>query len=216
MELNKYVDHTLLKPDATQKQIKKICDEAKEYKFAAVCVNPYYTSFVAKELEGTKIRTCTVVGFPLGANTTEVKALEAKNAVENGAQEIDMVINIGALKDKKIDLVKKDINDVVQAVKGRAIVKVIIECCLLTDEEKKTACKLAIEAGANFVKTSTGFSSGGATESDIKLMKSIIGDNAKVKASGGIRDYDTAKKMIKAGADRIGTSSGIEIMNKLN
>lgn len=212
MEMNKYIDHTVLKAETTAEVVKKLCDEAKEYDFASVCVNPYYAKLVSEELKNSQVKTCVVVGFPLGANTKEVKAFETKGAIENGAQEIDMVINIGALKDKKYEIVQEDIKAVVDAAEGKAMVKVIIECCLLTDEEKKKACELSVKAGADFVKTSTGFSTGGATEEDIALMKSVVGDKAMVKASGGVRDFKTASAMIKAGADRIGASASIKIV----
>lgn len=206
------IDHTLLKPEATKEMIETLCNEAKEYNFAAVCVNPYYVKMTKLLLEGSKVKIATVIGFPLGATTKEVKAYETINAIENGADEIDMVINIGALKNKDYDVVKEDIKAVVKAAKSKAIVKVIIETCLLTDEEKVKACKLAREAGANFVKTSTGFSSGGATIEDVKLMKETIGDDLQIKASGGIRDYEKAKAMVDAGASRIGASASIKIV----
>jgi deoxyribose-phosphate aldolase len=212
MKIQKYIDHTLLKPQATKEQIIKVCEEAKKYGFASVCVNPYYTSLVRKELEGTDVKTCVVVGFPLGATTKEVKAFETKQAVENGAQEVDMVINIGALKDKEYDVVKEDIKAVVEAAKGKALVKVIIETCLLTDEEKVKACEIAKEAGADFVKTSTGFSTGGATVEDIELMRKTVGIDMGVKASGGVRTREFAEAVIEAGANRIGASSSIAIV----
>ncbi|MCF6459988.1 deoxyribose-phosphate aldolase [Clostridium sp. Cult3] len=212
MNIASMIDHTLLKPDATGEAIDGLCKEAKEYEFAAVCVNPYYVRRAKNLLEGTKVRVATVIGFPLGANAKEVKAFETENAIKNGADEVDMVINIGALKNGEHDLVRDDIKAVVEAAKNRAVVKVIIETCLLTDEEKVVACKLAKEAGANFVKTSTGFSTGGATVEDIKLMKETIGDSLKIKASGGIRDYKTAKAMVDAGASRIGASASIKIV----
>ena len=216
MELSKYIDHTILKPDATLQEVKKICNEAKKYSFASVCVNPYYTKFVSDELKGTGVKTCVVVGFPLGANTKEVKAFEASNAVGNGAQEVDMVINIGALKDKKYDVVESDIKEVVDSVNGKALVKVIIECCLLTEEEIVMACRLSLKASADFVKTSTGFSTSGAKAEDVKLMRETVGENAGVKASGGIRDYKSAMEMINAGANRIGASAGIAIVSESN
>lgn len=211
MELNKYIDHTLLKADATKEQITKLCNEAKEYDFASVCVNTCYVPLAKELLEGTDVKVCCVVGFPLGAMDSESKAYEAKTAVKNGAEEVDMVINIGALKDKDYDYVTKDIKAVVEASKP-AIVKVIIEACLLTDEEKVEACKCSLDAGAEFVKTSTGFSTGGATIEDVKLMRATVGDKCKVKAAGGIRSYEDALKMIDAGADRLGCSAGIKIM----
>jgi deoxyribose-phosphate aldolase len=214
MNLEKYIDHTILKPEADEAAVIKLCKEAKEYGFASVCVNPYYTKLVHEELKGSGVKTCVVIGFPLGANTKAVKAFETKEAMENGAEEVDMVINIGALKDKKYTVVKKDIEAVTKVAKGKAIVKVIIETCLLTDEEKVRACTIAKEAGADFVKTSTGFSTGGATIKDVQLMRETVGDDIGVKASGGIRDYNTAKAMIEAGANRIGASAGITIIEE--
>ena len=216
MEISKYIDHTILKPDATSEEVKKVCSEAKEYNFASVCINPYYAKLVSSELEGTDVKTCVVIGFPLGANTKEVKAFEASNAVANGAQEVDMVINIAALKDKKYDVVENDIKAVVDSVKGKALVKVIIECCLLTNEEMVMACKLSLKAGTDFVKTSTGFSTSGAKAEDVKLMRETVGENVGVKASGGIRDYKTTMEMINAGANRIGASAGIAIVKEAN
>lgn len=209
------VDHTILKPEATQDMIVELCNEAMENNFAAVCVNPYYVSKCKEILKDSQVKIATVVGFPLGANTKEVKAFETKNAINNGAQEIDMVINIGALKDGDYHVVREDIEAVVEAAKDKAIVKVIIETSLLTEEEKIKACELSKEAGADFVKTSTGFSTGGATVEDVRLMKSIVGDELEVKASGGVRDLDTAKKMIEAGATRLGTSSGVQISKEI-
>lgn len=211
MNINEYIDHTILKPDATKEDVIKICEEAKKYKFASVCVNQYYTKLVCKQLKDSHVKVCTVVGFPLGSVTSEVKAFETNLAVEDGADEIDMVINIGALKDKKYDYVEKDILAVVEASKEKKV-KVIIETCLLTNEEKKIVCELAVKAGADFVKTSTGFSKGGATIEDVAIMKEVVGNNAKVKASGGIRDKEKAISMINAGADRLGTSSGVNIV----
>ncbi|QUI24570.1 deoxyribose-phosphate aldolase [Vallitalea pronyensis] len=215
MKLNRYIDHTLLKPQATEEQIKQVCAEAKKYAFASVCVNAYYTSLVAKELEGTDVKTCVVVGFPLGATTQAVKAFETKEAIKDGAKEVDMVINIGALKDKKYDEVKEDIKAVVEAAAGQALVKVIFETCLLTDEEKIKACELSKEAGADFVKTSTGFSTGGATVEDIQLMRKTVGPDMGVKASGGVRTTEDATGVIEAGASRIGASAGIAIVEGL-
>lgn len=212
MEINRYIDHTLLKPEATEEQIRKICAEAREYGFASVCVNACHAELVAKELKGTEVKTCVVVGFPLGATLPEVKAFEAMKAVEKGASEIDMVINIGALKSGKTDLVKADMESVIQTVGEWAIVKVILECCLLTGEEIRKACELAVSAGAHYVKTSTGFSSGGATLEDVRLMKEVVGGKAKVKAAGGIRTLEKALAMIEAGADRIGASAGVAIV----
>lgn len=211
MKLNKMIDHTILKADAKKEDVVRYCEEAKEYDFMSVCVNSCNVKIVKKELEGSDVKVCCVVGFPLGAMATETKAFEAKYCVDNGADEIDMVINIGALKDENYDYVKKDIEEVVKASNGK-VVKVIIETCLLSDEEKKKACELAKEAKADFVKTSTGFSTGGATAEDVKLMKSVVGDELKVKASGGVRTKEDAMKMIEAGADRIGASSGINIV----
>ena len=210
------IDHTLLKADATRDQIRRICAEAREYRFASVCVNSCHAALVTKELQGSGVKTCCGVGFPLGAMQTTAKALEAKEAVRDGASEIDMVINVGALKEGDTAYVTEDIAAVVDAVKkasgGSAIVKVIIETCLLTDKEKVTACECAEKAGAAFVKTSTGFSTGGATTEDVALMKKTVGDRLQVKASGGIRTHADALAMIKAGADRIGASSGIALL----
>lgn len=214
MNIAKYIDHTILKSEATIEDVKRLCREAKEYNFASVCVNGHYAKLVSRELLGSEIKTCVVVGFPLGAMTKEVKAFETNNAIENGASEIDMVINIGALKDKNYDLVKEDIEEVVNTAKGKAIVKVIIETCLLTDEEKIKACEICKEAKADFVKTSTGFSSGGATKEDIELMRKSVGEGLGVKASGGIRDYKTAIEMVNAGASRIGSSNSIIIVKE--
>lgn len=211
MKLNKMIDHTILKADAKREDVVRYCEEAKEYDFMSVCVNSCNVKIVKKALDGSDVKVCCVVGFPLGAMATEAKAFEAKYCVDNGADEIDMVINIGALKDENYDYVKKDIEEVVKASNGK-VVKVIIETCLLSDEEKKKACELAKEAKADFVKTSTGFSTGGATAEDVKLMKSVVGDELKVKASGGVRTKEDAMKMIEAGADRIGASSGINIV----
>ena len=211
MKLNKMIDHTILKADAKREDVVRYCEEAKKYDFMSVCVNSSNVKIVKKALDGSDVKVCCVVGFPLGAMATEAKAFEAKYCVDNGADEIDMVINIGALKDENYDYVKKDIEEVVKASNGK-VVKVIIETCLLSDEEKKKACELAKEAKADFVKTSTGFSTGGATAEDVKLMKSVVGDELKVKASGGVRTKEDAMKMIEAGADRIGASSGINIV----
>jgi deoxyribose-phosphate aldolase len=213
-ELAKYFDHTILKPTAMPEDVKKICEEAKKYNFASVCINPCYVELAVKKLSGSDVMTCTVIGFPLGAETTESKASAAKKAVETGADEIDMVINIGMLKSGDFEYVKNDINSVVKASKGKTV-KVIIETCYLTDEEKIRACKLSKTAGARFVKTSTGFGSGGATKEDIALMRKISGSDMKVKASGGIRDLKTALDMIEAGADRIGASASVSILKEL-
>jgi len=211
--MNKYIDHTLLKQNATREQIITLCQEAKTYDFASVCVNPTWVSTCAEQLAGSDVKVCTVVGFPLGATTTAVKAYETKNAIDNGATEIDMVINIGALKDRHLSFVTEDIRAVKSAA-GKLIVKVIIETCLLTDEEKVLACEAALNAGADFVKTSTGFSTAGATVEDVRLMKSVVGSRALVKAAGGVRTYDDLAAMIDAGADRIGTSAGVALLNK--
>ncbi len=219
MEFAQYFDHTILKPEATAAQVKLLCDEAKKYGFASVCVNSCYTSLVAGELAGTNVKTCTVIGFPLGAMSTYAKALEAVDAIEQGTDEVDMVINVGLLKAGELDDVRRDIAEVVNVCKKNSrmeevTLKVIIETCLLTDDEKVIACRMAMEAGADFVKTSTGFSTGGATVEDVALMKKTVGDSMKVKASGGIRDYKTAQKMIEAGADRIGASATVAIMRE--
>jgi len=211
--LAQMIDHTLLKANATKAEVQKLAEEAKEYSFVSVCVNPTWVKTAAEILKDTPVKVCTVIGFPLGATTSEVKAFEAKNAIENGATEIDMVINIGALKDKQYEMVEKDIQAVVEAAKGKALTKVIIETCLLTDEEKEIACQLSVKAGADFVKTSTGFSTGGATAEDVALMRKTVGPKIGVKASGGVRSLEDAEKMIKAGATRIGASSGVAIVN---
>ena len=211
MKLNKYIDHTLLKPDASQEQIETLIEEAKKYDFASVCVNPTWVNFAAQALKATYVKVCTVIGFPLGANTPELKAFETSDAIQNGANEVDMVINIGALKSRNCDLVERDIRAVVEAAKG-TLVKVIIETCLLTDDEKVKACQIAQKAGADFVKTSTGFSTGGATVADVALMRKTVGPDMGVKASGGARSYEDALAFIKAGATRIGASSGVAIM----
>lgn len=213
MNIASMIDHTILKADTTLNQVKKICDEAKEYKFKSVCVNSCYTKFVANELKDSKVLVCTVVGFPLGAMDSKAKAFETARAIELGANEIDMVINIGALKDKDYELVLNDIKEVVDTAKGKALVKVIIEACLLNEEEKIKACELSVEAGADFVKTSTGFSTGGATVEDLKLMRKVVGPNVGVKASGGVRTREDALKAIEAGANRIGASASIAIVN---
>ena len=210
MSIAAYIDNTLLKADATPEMIKRICAESVELKTASVCVNPAYVPLVKKCLEGSGVKTCCVIGFPLGMNATRVKAFEAAAAVEDGAEELDMVINVGMLKAGDAAYVKNDIKAVVDAAKGR-LVKVIIETCLLTDEEKVLACKLAKEAGADFVKTSTGFSTAGANAHDIALMRKTVGPEMGVKASGGVRDYAFAMELINAGASRIGASSGKKI-----
>lgn len=212
MAINRYIDHTLLKPESTQTQIDKLIAEAVEYQFASVCVNPTWVSYAAKALKGTEVNVCTVIGFPLGANTSSVKAFETKDAVANGADEIDMVINIGQLKSGQYDAVEADIRAVVEA-SGDKLVKVIIETCLLTDDEKVKACQLAVAAGADYVKTSTGFSTAGANIADVTLMRKTVGPNIGVKAAGGTRSYADAEAFIKAGATRIGTSAGVAIVN---
>ena len=208
----KYIDHTLLKANATEAQIRRLCEEASEYHFASVCVNTCYVPLAAELLKGSGVKTCCVVGFPLGAMSTAAKAFEAADAVKNGAEEVDMVINIGAVKFGDWDYVAKDIEEVVKASHDKALVKVIIETCLLTDDEKVLACRTAKEAGADFVKTSTGFSIGGATVEDIRLMRETVGAEMGVKASGGIKTDEDAIAMIEAGATRIGASSGIAIV----
>lgn len=210
--LAKYVDHTLLKPDATVDQIRKICEEAKANRFASVCVNTCHVPLCAELLSGSSVTVCCVVGFPLGACTTETKVFETLDAIKKGAREVDMVINVGMIKSKQFDYVLDDIRAVVKAAGSSALVKVIIETCLLTDEEKVIACQLSKQAGAAFVKTSTGFSTGGATVADVKLMRETVGPNMGVKASGGVRSYEDAVNMIKAGANRLGTSNGTKIV----
>ncbi|MFC0522559.1 deoxyribose-phosphate aldolase [Pontibacillus salicampi] len=212
-KLAKMIDHTQLKPDTSREKIEQICEEAKEYGFASVCVNPYWVTLCAELLEGTDVKVCTVIGFPLGANTKELKAYETKQAIENGATEVDMVINIGALKSGDYETVKHDIEAVVRATEGKALTKVIIETSLLTDEEKEKACELAKEAEADFVKTSTGFSGGGATVEDVRLMRKTVGEEMGVKASGGVRDRQGADDIVEAGATRIGASAGVQIVS---
>ena len=211
---SKLFDHTILKPDASKDAVIKICNEALEYNFASVCVNQCRVKLVSELLKGSDVKTCAVVGFPLGATSGKVKAYEAQCAIEDGATEIDMVINIGALKDKEYELVLDDIKAVRNVCElGKITLKVIIETCLLTDDEKIKACELSLEAKADFVKTSTGFSTGGATTEDVALMRKVVGDNAYVKASGGSRDKETALKMVNAGADRLGTSATVNIVS---
>lgn len=213
MKLNQYIDHTLLKPEATLAQIQKLCQEAREHEFASVCVNSYYVKAAMEALAGSSVKVCTVVGFPLGASTMETKRFEAMKAVAEGAREIDMVINVSAIKSGNWQYVLDDMSSLAQVCHQQgAILKVILETCLLTDEEKKKACELAVKAGVDFVKTSTGFSTGGATIEDVKLMRSIVGPNMGVKASGGIRNSETALAMIEAGATRLGTSASVEIV----
>ena len=210
--LSEYIDHTMLKADASQAEIIKLCQEAKQYDFYSVCINPNFVELAAKELKDTSVKVCTVIGFPLGASTSNTKAFETKDAIEKGATEVDMVINISKLKDKKDKEVLEDIIAVVDSSNGKALVKVIIETCLLTDEEKERACLLSKQAGANFVKTSTGFSTGGATKQDIALMRKTVGEKIGVKASGGVRTYEDAVTMIESGATRIGASASIAIV----
>jgi deoxyribose-phosphate aldolase len=213
LDLARMIDHTLLKPEATPDQIAQLCFEARKYGFASVCINPTWVELCAKLLEGSSVKVCTVIGFPLGATSPEVKTFETINAIEHGAAEIDMVINIGALKARDHELVARDIRGVVMAAHARgAIVKVIIEAALLNDEEKTIACLLSKEAEADFVKTSTGFASGGATVHDVALMRKAVGAEMGVKAAGGVRTYEDAEKMVKAGATRIGASAGVKII----
>ena len=213
MNYAKLIDHTALKPDTKKEVIVTLCEEAKQHDFASVCVNPTWVETAAELLKGTDVKVCTVIGFPLGANTPETKAFETTDAIAKGATEVDMVINIGALKDKDDALVERDVRAVVEAAKGKALVKVIIETCLLTEEEKIRACELSVKAGADFVKTSTGFSTGGATVEDIALMRKTVGPNIGVKASGGVRDEAGMDAMVEAGATRIGTSSGVALIS---
>lgn len=214
MELSKYIDHTLLKPEATREQVDKVIQEAKEHNFASVMINPYWVKHTHEELVGTDIHTATVIGFPLGANTTDIKVAEAKKAMDDGADEIDMVLNIGELKGNNLEAVEADIKSVVDAGHSEnRIVKVIIETALLTDEEKVKAAKLVMDANADFVKTSTGFSTSGAKVEDVKLLKETVGDAIGVKASGGIHSKEEAEAMVEAGATRLGTSASIKIVN---
>ncbi|WP_315444022.1 deoxyribose-phosphate aldolase [uncultured Selenomonas sp.] len=212
MDFAKMIDHTLLKTEAQKADLDKLLKEAKEYQFASVCVSPIWVSYAAEKLKGTGVKTCTVIGFPQGATPSAVKAFEAKTAIEDGAEEVDMVIPVGRLKDQDYDYVRADIKSVVEAAKGKALTKVIIETCLLTDEEKRIACRLAQEAGADFVKTSTGFSTGGAVVDDVRLMRETVGEKMGVKASGGVRSRVDAEEMVAAGATRLGTSSGVKIV----
>lgn len=212
MDYAKMIDHTLLKTDAQKKDLDKLLLEAKKYNFMSVCVSPIWVKYAAEQLKDTNVKVCTVIGFPQGATPTEVKVFETKTAIENGATEVDMVIPVGVLKDKDYIAVENDIRAVVEAAKSKALTKVIIETCLLTDEEKIMACKLSKSAGADFVKTSTGFSTAGATVKDIRLMRETVGEQMGVKASGGVRSREDADAMIKAGATRIGTSNGVKIV----
>lgn len=213
--LSPYIDHTFLSPEATKHQIRLLCDEALENHFFSVCVNPYMITTCREVLRTTKVKICTVIGFPLGATESSVKVFEAGRAINLGAHEIDMVLNIGALKMKDYSYVAKEIQTVVRSAEGN-IVKVILETCLLNDEEKKKACEISLQAGAHFVKTSTGFSTGGATVADVKLMKLAVGDRMEVKASGGVRDLAMAADLIAAGATRLGTSSGVQLVKGKN
>ena len=213
MYYNKMIDHTVLKADTPLDTIKRICDEAMEYGFASVCINPCHVAYCADYLKDSDVNVCTVIGFPLGANTSAVKAFETKDAIANGADEIDMVMNIGALKDKNYDLVRDDVKAVVEAANG-TLVKVILETCLLTEDEIKKACELCVEAKADYVKTSTGFSTRGATIEDVRIMKEAVHGKAKVKAAGGVRTPEDMVKIVAAGADRIGTSAGCSLVKK--
>jgi deoxyribose-phosphate aldolase len=214
MNYSKFIDHTLLKANATQEELLKLCDEAVVFSFASVCVNPFWVPLCKEALKDSNVKVCTVIGFPLGASSTESKAFETQVALAQGAQEFDMVINIGALKDKQNEVVLNDIKAVIKAAQGN-IVKVIIETCLLTEEEKIRACELCVLAKAHFVKTSTGFSTSGATIEDVQLMKKAIKGHCKIKAAGGVKSSDDLQKMIEAGADRIGTSSGVKLIQGL-
>lgn len=213
MNYNKMIDHTVLKADTPLETVKRICDEAMEYGFASVCINPCHVVYCADYLKDSDVNVCTVIGFPLGANTSAVKAFETKDAIANGADEIDMVMNIGALKDKNYDLVRDDVKAVVEAANG-TLVKVILETCLLTEDEIKKACELCVEAKADYVKTSTGFSTRGATIEDVRIMKEAVHGKAKVKAAGGVRTPEDMVKIVAAGADRIGTSAGCSLVKK--
>ena len=213
MNYNKMIDHTVLKADTPLETVKRICDEAMEYGFASVCINPCHVAYCADYLKDSDVNVCTVIGFPLGANTSAVKAFETKDAIANGADEIDMVMNIGALKDKNYDLVRDDVKAVVEAANG-TLVKVILETCLLTEDEIKKACELCVEAKADYVKTSTGFSTRGATIEDVRIMKEAVHGKAKVKAAGGVRTPEDMVKIVAAGAERIGTSAGCSLVKK--
>lgn len=216
LTLHEFIDHTLLKPEATKEQITRLCREALEFQFKSVCLNPYWVPLAANLLKGSVVEVCTVIGFPLGAISAKAKAYEVTEVIQNGATEVDMVLNIGALRSGQTDVVLTDIGSVVEAAKGRALVKVILETCYLTKEEKIKACELSKLAGADFVKTSTGLGSGGATVEDVMLMRQTVGPEMGVKAAGGIKDYETAIRMIKAGANRLGTSSGVNIIKYKN
>lgn len=214
MEYAKLIDHTLLKTEATESDIAKLVEEAREYEFASVCISPIWVAYAAKALKDTSVNVCTVIGFPQGATPTPVKVFETKTAIEDGASEVDMVISVGKLKSGDSTYVKQDIAAVVDVANGKAKVKVIIEACLLTNEEKILACQLALDAGADFVKTSTGFSTSGASKDDVRLMRRVVGDKIGVKAAGGIRSEEDVKLMLEAGANRIGTSNGVKIVQK--
>lgn len=206
------IDHTLLKPDATISQVDSLCNEAKAYHFCSVCINPWFVPFCAKLLRRSGVKVCTVIGFPLGATTPETKAFETRSVIGDGAEEVDMVLNVGALKSRDYGLVERDIRGVVRAARPTTVVKVILETCLLTDEEKVKACKLSKKAGADYVKTSTGFAGGGATAEDIALMRGTVGSKMGVKASGGVRSKEDVEKMVKAGATRVGASASVKIV----
>lgn len=210
------IDHTLLKPDASEADVARLCAEARQFLFASVCINPYWVRFATKELAGSPVRVCTVIGFPLGANERDVKIAEAETAIAHGAEELDVVQNIGALRSQAFDAVREELTELASLAHERgAILKVILETCLLTQEEKTTACQLAMAANVDFVKTSTGFSTGGATAADVMLMRSIVGTKVGVKASGGVRTLLAVREMVAAGANRIGTSSGVNILKEL-
>jgi deoxyribose-phosphate aldolase len=212
-DVTKYIDHTLLKPDATREQFEQLCDEAARYGFYSVCVNSFWIPFCARRLRGKDVKVCSVVGFPLGAMDSRSKGFETRNAIENGASEIDMVINVGALKSGDLDVVEEDIRSVARACRSTTVLKVIIETCLLTDDEKVLACEISKKAGAHYVKTSTGFSTGGATAHDIALMRRVVGPSMGIKASGGVRSFEDAKLMIESGATRIGASASVKIVS---
>ncbi len=215
-KIARMIDHTLLKPEATEDQIRQLCREAATYCFASVCINPVWVELSAQLLRRTGVKVCTVIGFPLGADTSETKAYETRNVIGKGATEVDMVINVGLIKSRQYDRVREDIRSVVRATRPNILVKVILETCLLTDEEKVKACELSVEAGADFVKTSTGFSTGGATVEDIALMRKVVGPEIGVKASGGVRSFEDAEALIKAGATRLGASAGLKIIRAKN
>lgn len=212
MKINKYIDHTVLKATTTEADIKKLCAEAKEYEFFSVCVNGSYVPLAKKELEGSDVKIAAVIGFPLGAMSKDAKVFETKKCIEDGADEIDMVLNVGFLKDGKFDEVEQEIREIKEAM-GTHVLKVIHENCYLTDEEKRKACELSVAAGADFVKTSTGFGTGGSTFEDVALMKEVVGDKAEIKAAGGVRDIETAMKYIEMGVTRLGTSSGVSLVS---